>query len=75
MSQGRASDQTSDNFRVLINGEEQYSLWPGERPIPAGWSDCAVRGTRDECLAFIRQAWTDMRPKSLRSAMERASTA
>jgi MbtH protein len=71
MSQPSDNQQAGEAFRVLVNGEEQYSLWPDRRPVPAGWSDCAVAGTRDSCLAYIRQTWTDMRPKSLRATGER----
>ncbi|GAA3040179.1 MbtH family protein [Actinokineospora globicatena] len=51
---------------VVINDEEQYSIWPSSKEIPAGWRGEGTAGTRDECLAHIRTVWTDMRPKSLR---------
>jgi len=57
-------------FRVVVNHEEQYSLWPSDREIHAGWRDAGKVGTRDECLAHIEQVWTDMRPLSLRRAMD-----
>jgi MbtH protein len=57
-------------FKVVINHEEQYSLWPAERENPLGWSDAGKRGTRAECLAHIEEVWTDMRPLSLRQAMD-----
>ncbi len=62
---------------VVINDEEQYSIWPTFRPVPAGWREVGVRGTKAECLAHIETVWTDMRPASLRRAMdgERASRA
>jgi MbtH protein len=53
---------------VVINHEEQYSIWPGDRPLPAGWSATGYAGDRDGCLAHIEQVWTDMRPKSLRAS-------
>lgn len=59
-------------FRVVVNHEEQYSLWPSDRALPAGWSDAGKVGTRDECLAHIETVWTDMRPLSLRRAMDEA---
>ncbi|MEU1395742.1 MbtH family protein [Micromonospora zamorensis] len=54
-------------FRVVRNAEEQYSVWPAERELPAGWFDCQKTGTKAECLAQINELWTDMRPLSLRS--------
>ena len=59
-------------FRVVANHEEQYSLWPSDREIPNGWSDAGKTGTREECLAYIEEVWTDMRPLSLRQAMDGA---
>ena len=56
-------------FRVVVNGEEQYSIWPADREKPAGWSDAGKTGTKEECLAFIKEVWTDMRPLSLRKKM------
>jgi len=58
-------------YLVLINDEEQYSLWPAFRDIPAGWRATGPRGKRGECLDWIDKNWTDMRPKSLRDAMEK----
>ena len=57
-------------YLVLINEEEQYSLWPAFRDIPAGWSAVGPRGKRKDCLDWIEANWTDMRPKSLVKAME-----
>jgi uncharacterized protein YbdZ (MbtH family) len=57
-------------YLVLVNEEEQYSLWPAFRDIPAGWSAVGPRGKRKECLDWIEANWTDMRPKSLVKAME-----
>jgi MbtH protein len=66
------SEQAHDNtvYKAVVNDEEQYSIWPADRPIPAGWHDAGKEGTKTECLAFIEQAWTDMRPLSLRREME-----
>src|SRR5262245_5340332 len=58
-------------FRVVVNHEEQYSLWPADREPPAGWNDAGKVGTRQECLAHIEEVWTDMRPLSLRRAMDK----
>jgi MbtH protein len=52
--------------RVVCNDEEQYSLWPLDRDLPAGWRATGVQGPREACLAHIEQVWTDMRPLSLR---------
>jgi MbtH protein len=62
--------QDTKIYKVVINGEEQYSIWPADRPNAAGWSDAGKSGTKDECLAFIKDVWTDMRPRSLRKKME-----
>jgi MbtH protein len=56
-------------FRVLVNPDDQYSLWPAFREIPAGWTAVGPTGKRQECLDWIEANWTDMRPKSLREAM------
>lgn len=55
--------------KVVINEEEQYSIWAADRPVPAGWRDAGFTGTKEECLAHIEQVWTDMRPRSLRAEM------
>ncbi len=60
----------SVRYQVVRNDEEQFSIWPAGREIPAGWHAVGVSGTKDECLAHIRDVWTDMRPLSLRRAME-----
>jgi len=56
--------------KVVLNDEEQYSIWPSDRDNPDGWHDAGFAGTKDECLAHIEQVWTDMRPRSLREAMK-----
>lgn len=59
----------SRHYKVVCNHEEQYSIWFVEREPPAGWREVGKQGTRQECLAYIEAAWTDMRPLSLRIAM------
>jgi MbtH protein len=59
-------------YRVVINHEEQYSIWPTFRENPRGWSSVGKEGTKDECLAYIKEVWTDMRPASLRRKMDEA---
>ena len=68
------TDQVKDatTYRVVMNHEEQYSIWPSTKMLPAGWSDVGVSGSKDECLAHIEKVWTDMRPLSLRKHMEAA---
>jgi MbtH protein len=56
-------------YAVVLNHEEQYSIWPADRPLPDGWRHEGVRGSRQECLAHIGRVWTDMRPLSLREKM------
>ncbi|MFI6346386.1 MbtH family protein [Streptomyces sp. NPDC050560] len=58
-------------YSVVVNDEEQYSIWWDGRELPAGWRNEGTRGSREECLAHIDQVWTDMRPLSLRRRMER----
>lgn len=62
-------DDDDREYIVVYNDEEQYSIWPTERAIPAGWHDAGVRGPRSTCLEYIDEVWTDMRPKSLRDRM------
>jgi MbtH protein len=57
-------------YRVVVNREEQYSIWPAHRENPPGWSDAGFSGTKAECLDYIKDIWTDMRPMSLRDKME-----
>jgi MbtH protein len=57
-------------YKVVVNHEEQYSIWPAHRENPLGWSDAGFEGAKSECLRYIDIVWTDMRPKSLREKME-----
>ncbi len=57
-------------YGVVINHEEQYWIWPKEREVPLGWKFVGKFGTKKECLAYIEEVWTDMRPLSLRKKME-----
>ncbi len=58
-----------DLFIALINDEEQYSIWPAKKEIPAGWTAVGITGSKQEVSAYIDEHWTDMRPASLRRAM------
>ncbi len=57
-------------YKVVVNHEEQYSIWPADRENPLGWSDAGKSGTKAECLAFVKDVWTDMRPLSVRRLMK-----
>lgn len=57
-------------YKVVINHEEQYSIWPADRENPLGWFDVGKQGLKKECLDYIEEVWTDMRPLSLRKKME-----
>ncbi|WP_369276082.1 MbtH family protein [Streptomyces sp. R11] len=56
-------------YTVVVNDEEQYSIWPVGRDLPDGWREVGVTGTKQECLTHVEEVWTDMRPLSLRIAM------
>lgn len=56
-------------YKVVVNLEGFYSLWPADRENPSGWGDVGKSGTKTECLAYIKEVWTDMRPLSLRKQM------
>jgi MbtH protein len=66
-------DEDSRVYTVVVNGEEQYSIWPAGREIPAGWRSAGRTGPKAECLAYINDTWTDMRPLSLRTSVASAS--
>ena len=69
-----ARDEQEDDriYKVVVNHENQYSIWPADRENAPGWSDAGKQGTRQECLAYIEEVWTDMRPSSLRQKMDEA---
>lgn len=56
-------------YHVVVNAEEQYSLWPCDKDAPAGWKEVGTPGTYAKCLALVEQLWTDMRPLSVRRTM------
>ncbi len=60
-------------YKVVVNHEEQYSIWPAGRDNPLGWQDAGKSGPKAECLAYIEEVWTDMRPLSLRQKMAEAA--
>lgn len=57
-------------YHAVVNDEEQYSLWPADRPLPAGWRVAGKTGSKAEVLAFIEQVWTDLRPLSVRRDLD-----
>ena len=68
MSWEEKEDQTI--YCVVMNHEEQYSIWPADREKPLGWKAVGKTGPKAECLAYIKEVWTDMRPLSLRKKMD-----
>jgi MbtH protein len=66
----REEQEDKTIYKVVVNHEEQYSIWPVDRENPLGWRDVGKSGPKDECLAYIEEVWTDMRPLSLRKKME-----
>lgn len=67
-----AQEENNRTYKVVLNHEEQYSIWPADRENPLGWTDGGRTGTKEECLAHIKEVWTDMRPLSLRMKMAEA---
>ena len=63
-------DDDKTIYKVVVNHEEQYSIWPADKSNPLGWNDTGKVGQKSECLAYIKEVWTDMRPLSLRKRME-----
>ena len=64
------SAESGPTYTVVINHEEQYSIWLKMKPVPAGWTEVGKVGSKEECLAYIGEVWTDMRPKSIRERDE-----
>lgn len=67
--ESQVTDKHQEMYLVLVNHEEQYSLWPSYKPIPLGWEAVGKERPKEECLAYIEEVWTDMRPLSLRKQM------
>jgi MbtH protein len=68
MERDEQEDKTT--YKVVVNHEEQYSIWPAGRDNPLGWRDAGKDGLKADCLAYIKEVWTDMRPLSLRKSMD-----
>ena len=70
------SDEVEDAriYNAVRNAEEQYSIWLADSELPAGWFNAGKTGAKADCLAYIEEVWTDMRPLSLRRHMDAALT-
>ena len=66
MSSQEQTPVPAKNFQVVINHEEQYSIWPDGKPIPPKWRATGFSGSKDECLDYVKRVWSDMRPLSVR---------
>lgn len=66
---GNDEQEDTTVYKVVMNHEEQYSIWPSYRDNPLGWTDAGKTGLKEECLDYIKEVWTDMRPLSLRQWM------
>jgi MbtH protein len=58
-----------DDFKILVNDEDQHSIWPSAQPVPAGWSEVGPVGSKEVCLDWIKINWTDIAPKSIRTVL------
>ena len=66
----KSDEEDTRTYKVLVNHEDQYSLWLASKDIPLGWTDTGKIGTKDECKDYVKEVWTDMRPLSLRKKMD-----
>jgi len=71
----REDTEDTTIYKVVVNHEEQYSIWPADRENALGWRDAGKSGLKSQCLEYIKEVWTDMRPLSLRKKMESAQVA
>lgn len=72
MSFNDSEKEDTTIYKAVVNHEEQYSIWPAARENPLGWRDAGKSGSKADCLEYIKEVWTDMRPLSLRKRMEEA---
>jgi len=70
MSENRGAASEAGAYTVLINSEEQYSLWPSKKVVPAGWTCVGVYGSKSECLEYIDKTWLDITPRSVRERLK-----
>lgn len=66
-------DDDKQQYQVLVNHEEQYSLWPTFKEIPIGWKQVGPIGKKQDCVDYVEKVWTDMRPLSVRRQLEKAA--
>jgi MbtH protein len=71
MRQDQEEINSSEKFFVVINHEEQYSIWPDYQKVPLGWKTIGEAKSKEECLSYINENWKDMRPASLRREMDK----
>jgi len=67
---GWNDEEDNTSYKVVMNAEEQYSIWPADKEGPPGWKSVGKSGPKQECLRYIQEVWTDMRPLSLRKKIE-----
>jgi MbtH protein len=67
-------EEDTSIYQVVVNYEEQYSIWPEYKKIPGGWRSIGKTGNKQECLDYIKEVWTDMRPLSLRIHMQQPAS-
>jgi MbtH protein len=70
----QSHDEDERIYTVVVNHEEQYSIWFADRDIPPGWREVGKTGKRAECLDYIKEVWTDMRPLSVRESLKSAAS-
>ena len=70
MNGSNAKAKDSIVYKVVVNAEEQYSIWPSGSEVPTGWKELTVSGSKEDCLKYIADTWTDMRPLSIRKKAE-----
>lgn len=68
------NNQTGAMYEVVLNDEEQYSIWPADKALPLGWTKAGKQGSRESCLEYIKDVWLDMRPLSLKKQMASTSS-
>jgi len=68
------TDDDTYDYSVVVNHEDQYSIWPADLDIPPGWHPVGVTGPKADCLAYVESVWTDMRPRSLRKWIDEQSS-
>jgi len=64
-------DENKFVYAVVVNHEAQYSIWPVTKDMPAGWEKTGKEGSKSDCLTYIEEVWTDMRPQSIRNQLSK----